>query len=801
MKKLRLGLAALLALAAGVDAALIHTITVTTTADEDGSNPAACSLREAVKAVNTFAPYGGCPAGHPFNDNLVQLDSTTYTLTLGELVVSKEVAIVGKDEDAEARKNQVNPLTGRAPLRVRPDYDDTETTPIGDVADPDTGPVGTYINANDNSRIFFATAPLTVRDAVLNGSGPDSSGTSVNGNGGLIYSAGSLVLSNVILRNGWVTGNSSDAGNGGAIYLAGSGTGLTLSDVTLEANTAQRTGGAIAMLCSLDLDPYIGHGVTVERSLFKSNQALGGAGAVDICGRTNAIFTASTFSRNSSLVDAGRQDSAAISYVHPDGKNPQLGNLTLSNVTAAEQVGHVLALRGIASAVLGGSLLAFNTGDLGFVCFNPDVDDPDSAAVPATAAVPMVSVSPGGGTYNAVTAGGSCDALLARGAGDTNRDIPTTVLLVDVLTLLTEADPFTSGGPFGLTQYYLPNEAAPTWVIDQGGVFNYCGDADQRGINRRSGAACDIGAVERLQVSANADEGENTRLGGREVVIDVLANDTFGESPAEPFKFRENDPSTPADEGPVVITDDDGGRCKWELRDVGAGVTAGRLVVTSPQGMLRGEDDPIVCTYEVHDTGGGVSSPATVKATIGNIPPIARDDVYLRPMGVASITFNPLENDDDSGDGKYGYLPEPPVPPDVGIVGPGGVNCKEDPLLPGECSYSSEPNWVDLYPPIEITSQPELGEVRGVTVDQCPGRVTSICHWPPLTYRASNSLSPFSDSFTYRVYDNDEEGSSATFVTIKTNASDLDQGGGGGSLDILGGLILALLGLRRLRRL
>ncbi len=795
MKKLRLGLAALLALAAGVDAALIHTLTVTTTADEDGSNPAACSLREAVKAVNTFAPYGGCPAGHPFNDNLVQLDSTTYTLTLGELVVSQEVAIVGKDEDAEARKNQVNPLTGRAPLRLRPDYDDTETTPIGDVADPDTGPVGTYINANGNSRIFFATAPLTVRDAVLNGSG------TVNGNGGIIYTAGSLVLSNVILRNGGVTGNSSDAGNGGAIYLAGSGTGLTLSDVTLESNTAQRTGGAIAMLCSLDLDPYIEHGVTAERSLFKNNRADGGAGAVDICGRTSAIFTASTFSRNSSLVSATRQDSAAIAYVHPYGKNPQLGSLALSNVTAAEQDGHVLALRGIASAVLGGSLLAFNTGDLGFVCFNPDVDDPDSAVVPATAAVPMVSVPPGG-THNAVTAGGSCDALLARGAGDTNRDVGAAVALEDVLTPLTEAPPFTSGGPYGLTQYYLPNEATPTWVIDQGGAFSACGDADQRGVNRRSGAACDIGAVERLQVSATDDEGQNTQGSGREAVIDVLANDTFGESPAGPFKFREDDPSTPADEGdPVVITDDDGGRCKWELRDVGDGVTAGRLVVTSPQGALRGEDDPIVCTYVVHDTGGGVSSPATVKATIANIPPIVRDDVYLRAMGVASITFNPLENDDDSGDGKYGYLPEPPVAPDVGIVGPGGVNCKEDPLLPGECSYSSEPNWVDLYPPIEITSQPELGEVRGKIVDQCPGRVTSICHWPPLTYVADNSLSPFSDSFTYSVYDNDEEGSSSAFVTIRTNASDLDQGGGGGSLDILGGLILALLGLRRLRRL
>ena len=39
------------------------TIQVTTTGDENGSNPAACSLREAIQSANLNLPVGGCAAG------------------------------------------------------------------------------------------------------------------------------------------------------------------------------------------------------------------------------------------------------------------------------------------------------------------------------------------------------------------------------------------------------------------------------------------------------------------------------------------------------------------------------------------------------------------------------------------------------------------------------------------------------------------------------------------------------------------------------------------------------------------
>jgi CSLREA domain-containing protein len=64
----RLGLVlALLAAALGTQPVPViqaAAIIVTTVDDEDNTNPAECSLREAITAANIDAPYGGCEAGY-----------------------------------------------------------------------------------------------------------------------------------------------------------------------------------------------------------------------------------------------------------------------------------------------------------------------------------------------------------------------------------------------------------------------------------------------------------------------------------------------------------------------------------------------------------------------------------------------------------------------------------------------------------------------------------------------------------------------------------------------------------------
>jgi len=66
--------------------ALAASISVSTTVDEAGGG-GACSLREAVRAANTDAVFGGCTAGS--GPDTISLPNGTYTLTT-----------LGQNEDA-----------------------------------------------------------------------------------------------------------------------------------------------------------------------------------------------------------------------------------------------------------------------------------------------------------------------------------------------------------------------------------------------------------------------------------------------------------------------------------------------------------------------------------------------------------------------------------------------------------------------------------------------------------------------------------------------------------------------------
>lgn len=756
MKKFRPLLAALLVVAAGVPrAGLINTIAVTTTSDEDGTNPAACSLREAIQAVNRMAPYGGCAPGDAFSDNVIQLEAATYTLTRGQLLVEAEMFIYGKDRLEEQRKEEVDPLTGLKGRRARPDYRDA------------SGATGSTIVATPGSRIFQTSGPLQAKDLVLQGSS-----TALAGNGGVVFAGTSASFDNVILKGGNVSGSTRAAGNGGAIYLAGDATALTLTDVTIAGAQAANKGGAVAMLCRSDLNDDAGHTLSFTRVLLRDNTSGGGAGAIEVCGNSGLTLSASTLSRNQSAAGSG-----AVTYVQ--GSNKELGQVIFNYVTAAEQVGHTLALNGLANVQLTGSLLSgFDMPGRAAICHNPNP------------AVPVSANSAPTGTFNAVDNDGSCTALLSATGNNLSlvAGSPLSSALVRI-PLLGEQYPATAGGaPYGLTDYYLPTSASP--VLDAGEEFASCLAIDQRGQQRRSGDNCDIGAVERLVVTARDDKDINKYKTNRIAAIDVLANDSFGESDTTgPYAFQPNtpdNPGTPADESapPVVLVSDASGQCKWIApNDPDYPDYAGKLVVNT-QGVLTDEDTPLICTYRVRDTEPATSATvATVEVTIRNAPPVGVEDSYVRPVGTSTIQFNPLDNDNDAGDGDYGLVKHPTSNPLVFTYGP-------------------EVAWAPFYP-IEIEEQPQLGQIIGASTGLCPGSsaVPRTCLNPPLRYVANNSQSPFSDTFIYRVYDADGAASNSTTVTVLTDAPDPDKGGGAGSLDLLGGLALVLLGLRRFLRL
>ncbi|HEX4869296.1 MAG TPA: CSLREA domain-containing protein [Moraxellaceae bacterium] len=781
MKKVCLPLVAgLLVLCAGAPrASLVTTINVTTTADEDGANPSRCSLREAVKAVNSRKGYGGCPAGAAFTDNLIQLDPGTYVLTRGELYITNDIIIKGADSQKEAHDEVTDPLTGVKPRSFRPDYED---------ADPLVGKTGTYIVAQPGRRIFSNAAALNLEQLVLEGSASSAqtAPAPVADNGGIIFATSSVSLRNVVVRGGSVSGGSAAAGNGGAIYLAGDNTTLTLTDVSLEGNHADNKGGAVAMLCTAGLNPYALHNVTASRSLFRGNSASAGAGAIEFCGNTVGTITASTFSANSSAPSSG-----ALAYVQ--GSAVGLGVLYLNYITAVEQVGHIIAANGLSALNITGSLLsAFQTPGATSVCFNPD------------AAVEWAASNPAG-SYNAYDNDGSCSALMVSN----NVLIPLLTPLTDVLVpIRTRADYYpasATGAPFGLTDYYLPKVAVGSPILDRAQEIGSCLSIDQRGVQRRSGTACDIGAIERLQITARDDVADSTLDTDRQGIVDVLANDSFGEDDTTgPYKFAANTPddpaTTPANElsPSVVLVDDAGGRCSWKLSDDAD--YPGMMVVENkeltptpaeppyPNGELTTDDAPITCTYRVVDTNSTSAAVGTVKVQIKNQAPNAVNDSYLRPVGEAEVMFNPLDNDNDKGDGKFGLVLH--------------VTPNANPLLPPTRVYGPEVNWASFYP-IEIVDQPSLGKVFGASSGLCPGSssVPKICLNPPLRYVADNNMSPFTDTFTYHVYDADGQNSGNATVSIRTDAPDPDHGGGAGSLDWLAGIALGLLGLRRFRRL
>jgi CSLREA domain-containing protein len=71
------------------------TLLVTTAADEFDTNPAACSLREAIIAANTNSPYGGCAAGQPGYDTIGFAEAYSIALTDGLPAPSEPVFING----------------------------------------------------------------------------------------------------------------------------------------------------------------------------------------------------------------------------------------------------------------------------------------------------------------------------------------------------------------------------------------------------------------------------------------------------------------------------------------------------------------------------------------------------------------------------------------------------------------------------------------------------------------------------------------------------------------------------------
>jgi hypothetical protein len=281
--------------------AAFHQVQVTTTEDPGASG---CSLRDAVSAVNSGAPTGGCTPTTGGTEDKIFFDDALSGLTI----------------TLDGGGGQIN-------------LDDPDgLSLIGD------GRSATIVAAGSGNRVFVHNnvgsveiEDMTIRDG-------SQSGTAVRG--GCILNQGSLTLINVRLTNCTTTATNaaSDAyADGGAIGQTGGGASLALRDSLLDNNEATATntaadpseaqarGGAI-----YDESP---NGVSLTNTTISGNDATatdtgltGGdahaMGGIAMIAGGELEISGSTISGNTATATAATTDNEALAagglYVHDD---------------------------------------------------------------------------------------------------------------------------------------------------------------------------------------------------------------------------------------------------------------------------------------------------------------------------------------------------------------------------------------------------------------------------------------------------------------------------------------------------
>jgi CSLREA domain-containing protein len=456
------------------------TITVNTTADQAGSRPAECALREAIIAANRDEPFGGCRRG--IGGDVVVLEAETYLLTRA-----------GSGEDTS----------------IRGDLDVTSQVEIRGA-----GQDRTTIDARDASDRHLDGRPgssLELRDLTLDRGSLDEF------NAGSISTQGILELDRVTVQR--------SVGPGGSGGIAGSSADITIKRSLIQRNRAEFAGGAIGTS---------GGSLTISRSQISQNRSNLFAGGVypnstDVAIRNSVIegnrapeqggiaLLAGTFEISGTRIvgNIAEEDAGGLYILVADG---EISKSEVSGNVAGADGGGIQAVNGAEVSIVASTISGNEAGDNGGgihvnsssaeLIFNGATVANNEADANAN------DVGSGGGIF--VTAGAAIfynsilgDNLLGGGSGgetecDGGIGAVYTLLENDCPGLGSNnviADPRIrsledNGGPT-LTHALRPNSPA----IDAGDPSlpgteaSSCIPTDQRGLSRPTGE-CDMGAFE-----------------------------------------------------------------------------------------------------------------------------------------------------------------------------------------------------------------------------------------------------------------------------------------------------------------
>ncbi|MUH01297.1 DUF4347 domain-containing protein, partial [Scytonema sp. UIC 10036] len=247
------------------------------------------SLRQAILDANATP---GDDTIHFTGTLFTDTNPDTITLTSGELNVTEAVTIVG------------------------------------------TGANSLTISGNNSSRIFSATAPLTIINLKITG------GNAATGDGGAIYSD-----SSVTIDNSTISGNSAD-GEGGGVWSSSS---VTIANSTISSNSASLGGGI-----------YSANNVAIANSTISGNTAKDSAGGVFASNGTiaNSTITQNTAdSDNDNVGDGGGvyNNGGTISVTNSIIAGNSEGDGT-SDVAGSTFNGNANNLIGSTSGIISGTL-------------------------------------------------------------------------------------------------------------------------------------------------------------------------------------------------------------------------------------------------------------------------------------------------------------------------------------------------------------------------------------------------------------------------------------------------------------
>ncbi len=302
-------------------------IAVNTTVDEydDVTPNAYCSLREAIQAINTNAPFGGCPSGLGVSE--IILSSATYTLSISGGPDSPDLAY-NDQGDLDIKRAITLTGTGSSTTIIQggSGWDDrilhvynSDGTIIQGVKIKD----GHRSLDNRGGGIANRGGALTLTDVVFT-----SNIGKVGGGGLYVASDASASLTNV----GFYGNSCETIGcGGGAIWNWGS---ITLNDSILDGNSAGYEGGG---LFNEDYSSGTAYAV-LNNVLIKSNTADTGGG---IFNNGNLQVTNSLIYYNAATVSEG---SVGGGLYTRGIRTTTLENVTITNNRANSSGGGIFHL-------------------------------------------------------------------------------------------------------------------------------------------------------------------------------------------------------------------------------------------------------------------------------------------------------------------------------------------------------------------------------------------------------------------------------------------------------------------------